>query len=86
LEGGSDLVWMSDSQPRGAECFGILHQVDRPEINARGTVVFDALLRAHHVVGAVDPNHVHEVRDAKTVCQHLKENINGNGRPAAQPK
>jgi hypothetical protein len=37
------------------------HGVDRAEIGAGGAAIFQFLLRRHHVVGTVDPNHVDQV-------------------------
>src|SRR5258708_33671574 len=60
-QSGSDLVWAIDSEARSAECIGVLDRVDGPKIDAGKAVVLDEFLRTHHVVGAIDPNHVDQV-------------------------
>ena len=51
----------SPNHPAGrSECFGVLDQIDRPEIDTRLTAVFDDFLRGNHVVGSVDPHQVAE--------------------------
>src|SRR6266436_3772792 len=60
-QSGRDLVWAIDSKAGGTECLRVLHRIDRPEIDARYAIVFDSFLRAHHVVGTIDPNHVDQV-------------------------
>src|SRR5216683_7432900 len=60
-QGSGDLAWTIDLEACGTECLRVLDRVDRPKINAGDAVVLDAFLLGHHVVAAVDPNHMDQV-------------------------
>ncbi len=62
LERWPDLIGCFDHEAGCPKSFGILHDIDWPKINSRRTFVFRLLLDGHHVVGAVDPNHMNEIQ------------------------
>src|SRR5713101_102112 len=84
-QGSSDLIWTIDSEACGTKCLRILDRVDGPKIDAGDAVVLDAFLLSHHVVGAIDPNHVDQVglqsdRGLELVCREKKTAIARNGK------
>src|SRR5882757_3949648 len=62
LHDRSDVVGLVDHETRRAECFGIFDVVDWTEVDSRSAAVFELLLNGYHVVPAVDPDHVDDVR------------------------
>src|ERR1700678_1639519 len=68
LECWTDLIGCIDHEPARPKSFGILHNVDWPEIDSRCAFVFRLLLDRNHVIGAVDPNHMNEVQFQSHCC------------------
>ena len=60
-ERASNLVGGIDHVTSGAKRFRILDDVDWAELHARSAFVLSAFLNGYHVVGPVDPDHVHEI-------------------------
>src|SRR5271167_2855790 len=61
LDGGRDLIGRLYLQPFSPECLGESNYVDRTEVDARGSPIFRHLLKADHIVTAVNPNQVNKV-------------------------
>ena len=61
LDGGRDLIGRLYPQPLGAECLGESNDIDRTKVDARGSPIFRHLLKADHIVRAVNPNQVNKV-------------------------
>ncbi len=76
-ERGSNLVGGIDHVTNGAKRFRILDDVDRTELHARSALVLSTFLNGYHVVGPVDPDHVHEIEFSLTaVSSSIAENKN----------
>src|SRR5580704_9771890 len=57
-----NIIGRVDHQPRRAKCLGILDVVDRAEVSPRAAPVLQLLLNGYHIVSAIDPDHVNDVR------------------------
>src|SRR6266481_3024140 len=57
-----DVVGLVNHETGRAECLGILDVVDWTEVDSRSAAVFELLLNGYHVVPAVDPDHMNDVR------------------------
>jgi hypothetical protein len=66
-----NFIRMLNSKAGGAESFGVFDVIDRTKINSRPAVVLDLLLHAHHVVVAIDPDHVNQMGIQTDCCLQL---------------
>jgi len=62
LENRRDIFRRADHQTLRAKGFGVLDGINRAEGDSGHTAVFLYFLGAHHVVGAIRPDHVDEMR------------------------
>src|SRR5260370_725658 len=62
LEHRGNLIRRLDHEASGTEGLRILHWIHRSEFDARGSSIFLFFLNGDHVIGSINPDHVHEIR------------------------
>src|SRR5437667_8615747 len=62
LHDRNDVVGLVDHETTRAERLGILDVIDWTEVGPRSAAIFQFLLNGYHVIGAVGPDHVNDVR------------------------
>ena len=61
LQRWPNLIRRLDHETGCSKSLGILDDIDWPKVDSRRAFVLRLFLDGHHVVGAVDPNHMNEV-------------------------
>src|SRR5262249_26775568 len=61
LQRRCDLIGLFDGEPSSTECLGESCYIDGAELDSRRSAILGHFLETNHVIGAVDPNQVHEV-------------------------
>jgi hypothetical protein len=74
-QGWCNFIGLLNLEAGGAEGFGVLDVIHRTKIHSRRAVVLNSFLCAHHVVVAIDPNHVNQMGIQITMSNSSEEEI-----------